>query len=140
MLDQCAVEMFCDATLLRRVMDGQLMFNTLIFQVSVKLCTKILSASIRAELLNLCSWGPASQFESGKSLALQLQVVDLHSSTKVISEADIVEMSCDTLCLSGSPQVSVDQFPIGACTILCLSGKQLSCCLCLSAGITEYRG
>jgi hypothetical protein len=41
---------------------------------------------------------------------------------------------------SRSPQVSVDQFPIGACTILHLSGKRLACCLCLSAGITEFRG
>jgi hypothetical protein len=66
--------------------------------------------------------------------------VDLHFSTKVIGEADIVEVSCDTFCLSGSPQVSVDQFTIGACTIPCLCGKWLVCCLCLSAGITEFRG
>jgi hypothetical protein len=77
MLDQRAVETFCDTILLRRVMDGELMFDTLIFQVSVKLRAKILSASIRAELFNLCSWGLVSQFhfivfESGKSLTLQL--------------------------------------------------------------------
>jgi hypothetical protein len=43
-------------------MDGELTFNTLIFQVSVKLHAKTLSTSIRAELLNRFSWGLASQF------------------------------------------------------------------------------
>jgi hypothetical protein len=37
MLDQRAVETLCDTILLRRVMDGELTFDTLIFQVSVKL-------------------------------------------------------------------------------------------------------
>jgi hypothetical protein len=107
MLDQRAVEMLCDTVLLRQVMDGELTFDTLIFQVPVKLRAKILFASIRVELLNFCSWGLASQFhlivfESGKSLALQLQKVVLCFSTKVIREADIVEVSCNTFCLSGS--------------------------------------
>jgi hypothetical protein len=37
MLDQHAVEMLCDTVLLKRVMDGELTFDTLIFQVSVEL-------------------------------------------------------------------------------------------------------
>jgi hypothetical protein len=77
MLDQRAVEMLCDTVLLRRVMDSELTFDTLIFQVSVELCAKMLSASIRVELFYLFSWGLVSQFhfivfESGKSLTLQL--------------------------------------------------------------------
>jgi hypothetical protein len=50
MLNQHAVEMLCDAILLRQVMDGELMFDTLIFQVSVKLHAKILSTSIRVDV------------------------------------------------------------------------------------------
>jgi hypothetical protein len=37
MLNQRAVETFCDTILLGRVMDSELTFYTLIFQVSVKL-------------------------------------------------------------------------------------------------------
>jgi hypothetical protein len=98
MFNQCVVETLCNTVLLRQVMDSELTFDTLIFQVSVELCAKILSASIRVEPFYLCSWGLASQFhfivfESRKSLAFQLLEVDLHFSAKVIGEADVVEVS-----------------------------------------------